>query len=112
MAYNEQLAEKVKQALSHLKNVQEKKIFRGITFMLHDKMCISVGDDEMMCRIDPALHDSVTRKKGCKTMKMRGREYKGWILVSEEGMETKKDFEYWIRLALDFNKKAKSSKKK
>lgn len=112
MAYNEQLAEKVKQALSHLKNVQEKKMFRGITFMLHDKMCISVGDDEMMCRIDPALHDSVTRKKGCKTMKMRGREYKGWILVSEEGMETKKDFEYWIRLALDFNKKAKSSKKK
>lgn|SRR5690348_783462 len=112
MAYNEQLAEKVKQALSHLKNVQEKKMFRGITFMLHDKMCISVGDDEMMCRIDPALHDFVTRKKGCKTMKMRGREYKGWILVSEEGMETKKDFEYWIRLALDFNKKAKSSKKK
>jgi TfoX/Sxy family transcriptional regulator of competence genes len=112
MAYNEQLAEKVRQALSHLKNVQEKKMFRGITFMLHDKMCISVGDDEMMCRIDPALHDSVTRKKGCKTMKMRGREYKGWILVSEEGMETKKDFEYWIRLALDFNKKAKSSKKK
>lgn len=112
MAYNEQLAEKVKQALSHLKNVQEKKMFRGITFMLHDKMCISVGDNEMMCRIDPALHDSVTRKKGCKTMKMRGREYKGWILVSEEGMETKKDFEYWIRLALDFNKKAKSSKKK
>jgi len=112
MAYNEQLAEKVRQAFSHLKNVQEKKMFRGITFMLHDKMCISVGDNEMMCRIDPALHDSVTRKKGCKTMKMRGHEYKGWILVSEEGMETKKDFEYWIQLALDFNKKAKSSKKK
>ena len=61
MAYNEQLAEKVRQALSHLKNVQEKKMFRGITFMLHDKMCISVRTVE-------GYREKIFEKTGSKTL--------------------------------------------
>lgn len=112
MAYNEKLTNKVREALVDVPNIEEKKMFRGVTFMVDGKMCITVGDDEIMCRIDPALHEASIERKGCRTMIMKGREYKGYILIREEGMKTKKDFEYWIALALDFNKNAKASKKK
>lgn len=112
MAYNEKLTNRIREALSHLENVEEKRMFRGVAFMVNGKMCVSAGDDEMMCRIDPALHDSVLGKKGCRTVVMKGREYKGYVYVQEEGMKSQKDFEFWIDLSLDFNKRAKASKKK
>ena len=112
MAYNEQLTKRVREALAHLSGVEEKRMFRGVTFMVNGKMCISTGDDKIMCRIDPALHEEAIKKKGCRTVTMKGREYKGYVYISEEGIKTKKDFDYWIGLALDFNKKAKASPKK
>lgn len=112
MAYDEKLAEKIRQSLAHLPDVQEKKMFGGVAFMVNEKMCVTAGDDEMMCRIDPAIREEVIQKKGCRTMIMKGREYKGYVLISKEGMKTEKDFEFWIGLSLDFNKDAKASKKK
>ena len=56
MAHNEKLTKRVREALEHLDNVEEKKMFRGITFMVDGKMCISTGDVRLMCRIDPAIH--------------------------------------------------------
>ena len=87
-------------------------MFRGVTFMVNGKMCISVGNDEIMCRINPALHNELVEKNGCRTMKMKGREYKGYVLVNEEAIKTKKELQYWVGLALDFNEQAKASKKK
>lgn len=112
MAFSEKLANKIRKALGHRSDVEEKKMFRGIAFMVDGKMCITVGDDRMMCRIDPAIHDEVVKAKGCSTMTMKNREYKGYVLVGPEGMKTKKDFDYWINLALDFNKFARASKPK
>jgi TfoX/Sxy family transcriptional regulator of competence genes len=112
MAYNEKLTARIREALAHLPNVEEKRMFRGVTFMVNDKMCISAGDNKIMCRIDPSIHEEALKRKGSETVKMRGREYKGYVYVSEEGIKTKKDLDYWIRLALEFNKLAKSSKKK
>ena len=112
MAYNEKLTVRIREALAHLPNVEEKRMFRGVTFMVNDKMCISAGDNKIMCRIDPSIHEEALKRKGCETVKMKGREYKGYVYVSEEGIKTKKDLDYWIRLALEFNKLAKSSKKK
>jgi TfoX/Sxy family transcriptional regulator of competence genes len=111
MAYNERLTNKIREALAHLPKVEEKRMFRGVTFMVNDKMCISAGDDKIMCRIDPAIHEEAIKRKGCETVKMKGREYKGYVYVQEGGIKTKKDLDYWIGLALDFNKLAKSSKK-
>jgi len=111
MAYNEKLTARIREALAHLTNVEEKRMFRGVTFMVNDKMCISAGDNKIMCRIDPSIHDEVLKRKGCETVKMKGREYRGYVYVSEEGIKTKKDLDYWIGLALEFNKRAKSSKK-
>jgi TfoX/Sxy family transcriptional regulator of competence genes len=68
MAYNEELAERVREALAHLPKVEEKKMFGGIAFMVNDKMCITVGKDRIMCRIDPAIHDDILAKKGTRTM--------------------------------------------
>ena len=112
MAYNEKLTARIREALAHLPNVAEKRMFRGVTFMVNDKMCITAGDNKIMCRIDPSIHEEVLKRKGCEAVKMKGREYKGYVYVSEEGIKTKKDLDYWIRLALEFNKLAKSSKKK
>jgi len=112
MAYNEKLTARIREALAHLPKVEEKRMFRGVTFMVNNKMCITAGDNKIMCRIDPAIHEEIIKRKGCETVKMKGREYKGYVYVSEEGIKTKKDLAYWITLALDFNKLAKSSKKK
>ena len=110
MAYNEKLTNRVRVALADIPNVEEKKMFSGITFMVNGKMCISVGNDRIMCRIDPSIHEKAIERKGCRTVTMKGREYEGYVYVSEEGIKTKKDFDYWVSLALDFNKWAKASK--
>ena len=112
MAYNEKLTARIRKALEHLPNIEEKRMFRGVTFMVNDKMCISAGDTKIMCRIDPSIQEEALKRKGCETVKMKGREYKGYVYVNEEGIKTKKDLDYWIRLALEFNRLAKSSKKK
>ncbi len=65
-----------------------------------------------MCRINPAIHDDAVKRKGCRTVIMRGREYKGYVHVNENSIKNKTDFDYWIKLALDYNKIAKASKSK
>ena len=112
MAYNENFTNRLREALEHVKGVEEKKMFRGITFMVNGKMCLSVGDDEMMCRINPALHEEAVEKNGIRTVIMKGREYKGYVYVHADVVKTKKELNYWVNLALDFNERAKATKKK
>jgi len=110
MAYNEKLTNRVREALAGISNIEEKKMFSGITFMINEKMCISVGNDRIMCRIDPAIHEEAIKKNGCRTVIMKGMEYKGYVYVNEGFIKSKKDLDYWIGLALDFNERAKASK--
>jgi len=112
MAYNEKLTNRIREALAHLPKVEEKKMFRGVTFMVNGKMCISAGNDEMMCRIDPNLFETVLEKYGSRPMVHGGRTMKGFVFVNEESIRNKKDFDYWINLAIDYNKKAKAAPKK
>ncbi|MGH2648239.1 MAG: TfoX/Sxy family protein [Ginsengibacter sp.] len=112
MAYNEKLANRIREKLAGLQNIEEKQMMGGLTFMYNDKMCVGIIKDELMCRIDPALHEMAIKKPGCKTMIFTKRPMSGFVMIDETGMKSKKDFDYWINLALDFNKRAKSSKKK
>jgi len=112
MAYNEKLANRIRERLENVKKVKEKEMMGGLTFMVNDKMCIGIIRDEMMCRIDPSLQEEVLSKKGCRIMDFTGRPMKGYVMVDEAGMKSKKDFDYFIELCLSFNKIAKSSKKK
>lgn len=112
MAYNEQLADRIREAFSETGDVEEKKMFRGITFMVKGKMCVSVGGDEMMCRIDPSEHDSAVERNGVREMVHGGRVMKGFVYVHEDVLKTKKDLNHWLKLSLDFNDKAKASRKR
>ena len=112
MAYDEKLADRIRESLADVDNVNEKQMMGGLTFMVRGKMCIGVLKDEMMCRIDPALQEEALSKRGCRIMDFTGRPMKGYVMVDESGMKSKKDFDYWIDLCLDFNKHAKGSKKR
>lgn len=112
MAYDEKLADRIREAVAHLPKVEEKKMFGGVCFMVNGKMCVGVVKDEMMCRINPDKDGIALEKYGCRPMDFTGRPMKGYVFISGEGMKTKKDFDYWIDLALDFNKKAKASPKR
>lgn len=111
MAYNEKLADRVREALADTPNVEEKKMFRGVTFMVDDKMCVSVSGDELMLRLDPEITEQLAEENGTRPMVHGGRHMKGFIYISQERFRNKKDFDHWIKLALDFNPKAKASRK-
>jgi len=112
MAYNEKLANRIRETLAKLPNIEEKEMMGGLTFMYNGKMCVGIIADEMMCRIDPSVHETAVEKTGCRTMDFTKRPMKGYVMVDDTGMKTKKEFDYWINLCLAFNSKARSSKKK
>jgi TfoX/Sxy family transcriptional regulator of competence genes len=111
MAYNEKLTQRIRDALSHVSRVEEKRMFRGVTFMVNGKMCITAGDDKIMCRIDPSIHDEAIKRKGTVTVRMKEREYRGYVYVHQDVIKTKAALDYWVDLALAFNKIAKAAKR-
>ena len=113
MAYNSALANRIREHLLHFTKlkVEEKEMFRGLTFMVNDKMCVCVSGENLMCRFDPAVAEEVAEKTGYQPMVMKGKELKGYCYVERDGYNSKKDFEYWVNLCLEYNEKAKSSKK-
>lgn len=112
MAYSENIAEKIREKLSKTENVEEKRMMGGITFMVNDKMCVGVLKNDMMCRIDPELHETQVEKPGCRTLDMTQRPAIGFVLVNETVLKNQADYDYWINLCLDFNTRAKASKKR
>ncbi len=112
MAYNDALTDRIREALVNIPQVHEKYMFGGVCFMVNDKMCVGAVKNEMMCRIDPAMDEIVLEMTGCRPMDFNKKPMKGYVYINDEGMKTKKQFEYWINLCLDFNPKAKASKKK
>lgn len=112
MAYSEKLADRIREALSTTKKVEEKLMIGGLTFMVNGKMCVGIIKDELMCRIDPDRHDEEIEKQGCRTMDFTNRPMKGYVMIDNTGIKSKKDFDYWINLSLKFNEKAKASKKR
>jgi len=113
MAYNEKLADKVREYIFQTyKNVVEKKMFGGLCFMVNEKMCVGVEAERLMVRLDPLKYEEAMEKEGAKPMDFTGKIMKGYVFVDIEALNTKKKLEYWLRLALEYNKIAKTSKKK
>ncbi len=113
MAYDALLADRVRDFLSNKSKlgIVEKKMFRGLAFMVNDKMCVNISGDNLMCRFDPALTSSLAAKPGYLPMIMKGKELAGYCYVEPAGIRNRKDFEFWVGLCLDFNKHAKASAK-
>src|SRR5690606_17742508 len=108
MAYSSTLADRIRAYLAEVPGlkIEEKKMFGGLAFMVDAKMCVCVSGENLMCRFDPVLQESIAARKGFQEMIMKGRVYKGYCLVSPEGVRTDKDFGYYMNLCLDYNKRA------
>src|SRR5436309_11774801 len=104
MAYNETLANRTREiiSLTH-KNIEEKRMFGGLCFMVNDKMCVGVRN-ELMVRLDPVLGEKVLGKPGVRPMNFTGRVMKGFVFVDASALDTDDALEYWTSLALDYNK--------
>jgi len=114
MPYSEKLVDRIRIALMDLDipKVEEKKMFRGVTFMVDDKMCICVRDQGLLCRVGREQAVIELEKDNCRQMVHGGRVMKDFVYVDMENFQTSKDFDHWINISLQFNKKAKVSKKR
>lgn len=113
MAYDEYLAERVRNSLQTKKvNFIEKKMMGGLCFMMNDKMLAGIVHNELMARIGPHKYQEALTKKGCKEMNFTGRAMKGYVFLDSDAIDMEKDLAYWLQLCVDFNPEAKSSKKK
>ena len=109
MARDNTLVDRVRVALEGTPSVEEKSMFGGIAFMVRGKMCVSARKERIMCRIDPVIHDAALDREGCRTVVMKGREYRGYVYVDAAAVRTKRVLDYWLRLALDYNDKTQAS---
>ncbi|MBL7811321.1 MAG: TfoX/Sxy family protein [Bacteroidetes bacterium] len=112
MAYNEQLADRVRNMLRALTPFEEKFMFGGIAFMVDEKMCVGIVKDELMCRIHPEKETEALKQSGAKPMIFTGKPMKGYLFVEESGYNTDRELQYWLQLCLEFNPLAKKSGKK
>ena len=113
MAYDEFLAERVRNSLKRNKTFfEEKKMFGGICFLVDDKMCVGVMNNDLMIRIDPEKERNYLKESGCRVMDFASRPMKGFLYVGPEGVDMDTDLGKWVNRSLEFNPKAKSSKKR
>jgi len=113
MAYDELLADRMRQAFNDKSVVyEEQKMMGGLGFMVDDKLCIGIYKEELMARIDPDEMDQLLKRQNCRQMQHGKRMMKGYINVEPLGFDNDVDLEFWIDRCLEFNPRAKSSKKK
>jgi TfoX/Sxy family transcriptional regulator of competence genes len=112
MELDEKLLNRIRESIVNLSDIEEKIMFGGVCFMIDGKLCIGVFKDEMLCRIDPVLDTVVLEQNGIRPMDSSGKSMKGFVFIGEEAMKTKKEFDYWIGLSLEYNPRAKASKRK
>ena len=95
MAFDEHLADRLRQSLnSHKTSFEEKKMMGGLCFMVNDKMCVGVVKNELMARIDPDIYDDALNREGARPMDFTGKRMRGFTFVSPEGVDLEADLEY------------------
>lgn len=100
MPYDENLADRVRTALSGTKGLTEKKMFGGVAFMWKDAMLIGVDKTDLILRCAKEETDELLKKKGVRVFDLSGgRPMKGWLLVGEEVTLTEKGLMEWIAFA-------------
>lgn len=113
MAYDEQLAGRVRGFFKRRKvTVAEKRMMGGLCFLVDGKMCVGVEKDRLMARIAPDIYESALQRSGCVPMDFTGRPMRGFVFVNPNGLATARELASWVDLALEFNPRAKFSKKR
>ena len=101
---DEHLVDRVRAALSGVRQVKEKRMFGSVGFMVRGHLCVTARPTRIMCRIDPATHLAAIKRKGCQTVVMKGRRYQGYVYVEAGAVATEKALAYWVSRALEFNR--------
>ncbi|HWE09782.1 MAG TPA: TfoX/Sxy family protein [Solirubrobacteraceae bacterium] len=97
MAYDEELANRIRELMSGEHGVVEKRMFGGLAFLIGGNMSVSVsGRGGLLLRIDPAETDALLAKPHAEPFVMRGRAMDGWLRVAPEGVGTKRQLERWV----------------
>lgn len=113
MAYNEFLAERIQTVLDKKSIVYEEiKMFGGLCILVNDKMCIGVIKDDLMARVGEEAEIVHQYDVGVRPMDFTKKRMKGYVYVNQLALDKEDDLEVWVQRCLDFNPKAKSSKKR
>lgn len=102
MAYDAGLAGRVRNQLRHRSDVQERKMFGGLCFMVSRHMCCGILGDTLMARVGPFRYEDCLQDEHAREMDFTGRAMKGMVYVSSEGVGTEEDLGHWLQLCLGF----------
>jgi TfoX/Sxy family transcriptional regulator of competence genes len=98
MAYDEDLANRIRELIGGDPDLTEKRMFGGLAFLVGGNMAVAAsGQGGLMVRVDPAETDALVAKAHARPFEMRGREMQGWLRVDSEGVRTKRQLEPWVR---------------
>src|SRR6266403_1884429 len=102
MAFDEFLAQRIRDALSRKKNIEEKKMFGGICFLLNGNMLVGVWKDSLIVRLGADQGEDALLEAHVKAFDITGKPMKNWILVEPKGVEDDDRLKDWIRRAVKF----------
>jgi TfoX/Sxy family transcriptional regulator of competence genes len=98
MAYDEDLANRIRELLAGEADVTEMRMFGGLAFLVGGNMAVAAsGQGGLMVRVDPADADALLAEPHAQPFEMRGRAMQGWLRVHAEGLRTKRELEPWVR---------------
>jgi TfoX N-terminal domain len=102
MAYDEDLANRVREQLAGERAVTEKAMFGGLAFLLAGNMAVGLSGDELMVRVGPEAGDDALAEPHTRPFDMTGRPMKGWILVAPEGLGSDAELSSWVGRGVAF----------
>jgi TfoX/Sxy family transcriptional regulator of competence genes len=98
MAYDEDLANRIRELIAGEPDVTEQRMFGGLAFLIGGNMSVAAsGQGGLMLRVDPEETDALLEKPHAQPFEMRGREMKGWLRVDAEGVQTKGQLAPWVK---------------
>jgi TfoX/Sxy family transcriptional regulator of competence genes len=98
MAYDEHLANLIRELIAAEPGVTEKRMFGGLAFLIGGNMSVAAsGQGGLMVRVDPDEADALLARPHARPFEMRGREMQGWLRVDDEGVRTKRQLEPWVK---------------
>jgi TfoX/Sxy family transcriptional regulator of competence genes len=98
VAYDEDLANRIRELIAGEKGVTEKKMFGGLAFLIGGNMSVAAsGQGGLLVRVNPEDGEELAKKPHVGPMVMRGREMTGWLRVDDEGIKTKRQLEPWVK---------------
>jgi TfoX/Sxy family transcriptional regulator of competence genes len=99
VAYDEKLAERIRELLADEPKVTEQRMFGGLAFLIGGNMAVAAsGQGGALVRVDPEESDALVAKTKARPMEMRGREMRGWLRVDDDDLRTKRQLAKWVEL--------------